>query len=694
MLTELEKLDWASILIGNLRNFSNEEVRRLEDKLRTYYEQIQDFESYMIELPEIYFESNLEAIKIKDLSIQYDEIVTLPLYYFLNDLLDAVDMGRYVVWENPETGLDQLVKDCNDLHKIRNGKIRLISKLQPGSNSFISDDQLSGAKSSTETLKINKEQIDTENQRIKSEELYKKKIEEFLILKDETGKELEELVRSVQIPGILYSRRISATRDIAFTTETSVSDLEEARERLLGSNVYQDSFKGSRMNDRDATTMLTDFNDLMKYLISDYDSKKSKLKQDVPEMEKNRKESSSISALEEIIDLWNSLFDDKKMEINGLKIVTISKWDKYNPQELSDGERTLFYLMAQCIASRENTVIIIDEPELHINKAILVKFWLFIIDKLSKTRAFIFITHDPEFWKLSDPKMRYAINYYIPDDQWDIEKIPIQSSTFPDHILNKIIGSTKPILLVEGNDCSLDIQVYTKLYPDYQITTTGSGSCEEIINSIKSQNFHGRFHRIPCYGIIDRDDRSDREIEELTKNKGIVVIPCGTIENLFLLPEVVEIMFNVRNKGFGGEKKFDEEELKLCVFEFIKKKDKDYAVNQVKIDITNSLLRGVKEFPKKKKLDSISEGLKQIINEFGRIDPSDLLNKFQLAMEEHMKMGRLKEILKIYRNKNLINHVLPKLLNVQNITKEINDNLSTSKILRDKLISILPELPK
>lgn len=38
---------------------------------------------------------------------------------------------------------------------------------------------------------------------------------------------------------------------------------------------------------------------------------------------------------------------------------------------MSDGERVIFYLIGQCLAVRENGIVVIDEPELHLNRALL-----------------------------------------------------------------------------------------------------------------------------------------------------------------------------------------------------------------------------------------------------------------------------------------------------------------------------------
>ncbi|GAH33976.1 unnamed protein product, partial [marine sediment metagenome] len=63
---------------------------------------------------------------------------------------------------------------------------------------------------------------------------------------------------------------------------------------------------------------------------------------------------------------------------------------------MSDGERVVFYLIGAVISVPENSIIVIDEPEMHIHKSITKKLW----DKIEQERTdctFIYLTHDIDF---------------------------------------------------------------------------------------------------------------------------------------------------------------------------------------------------------------------------------------------------------------------------------------------------------
>lgn len=42
---------------------------------------------------------------------------------------------------------------------------------------------------------------------------------------------------------------------------------------------------------------------------------------------------------------------------------------------MSDGERVIFYMIGEVVSVPENSIVVIYEPEMHINKAITKKLW-------------------------------------------------------------------------------------------------------------------------------------------------------------------------------------------------------------------------------------------------------------------------------------------------------------------------------
>ena len=64
--------------------------------------------------------------------------------------------------------------------------------------------------------------------------------------------------------------------------------------------------------------------------------------------------------------------------------------------KLSDGEKAAFYYIAMSMLTPQETCIIVDEPESHLNLAIVNQIW----DRIEQERKdcqFIYLTHNPEF---------------------------------------------------------------------------------------------------------------------------------------------------------------------------------------------------------------------------------------------------------------------------------------------------------
>ena len=149
--------------------------------------------------------------------------------------------------------------------------------------------------------------------------------------------------------------------------------------------------------------------------------------------------------------------------------------EPYTASEMSDGERAIFYLIGQTLNAADDSVLIVDEPELHVHKSIMSKLW----DDLEAARpdcSFVFITHDLEF-AASRPAQKFVIRDYDPAPRWTIQRVP-EDSGFDEDVVTLILGSRKPVLFVEGELSSLDHAVYRGCYPDW--TVIPRGSCEEV----------------------------------------------------------------------------------------------------------------------------------------------------------------------------------------------------------------------
>ena len=204
----------------------------------------------------------------------------------------------------------------------------------------------------------------------------------------------------------------------------------------------------------------------------------------------------------------------------------------YKASEMSDGERAIFYMIGQALVAEKETVLIVDEPELHVHRAIMSKLW----DELEAVRydcAFVFITHDLEF-AVARTAQKFVIRNYDPAPHWTIEEVPKETG-FDEELVTLILGSRRPVLFVEGDQNSLDMAIYRCCYPEW--TVIPRGSCSEVIHSVVTMRKNADLTRTTCTGIVDADDYDEDDTEYLAK-LGIKVLPVSEIENVILLPEV------------------------------------------------------------------------------------------------------------------------------------------------------------
>ena len=102
--------------------------------------------------------------------------------------------------------------------------------------------------------------------------------------------------------------------------------------------------------------------------------------------------------------------------------------------------------------------------------------------------------------------------------------------------LIELAGNRKPVLFVEGTKDSYDARLYSLTYPDCFIVPCGS--CEQVIQNTKAYRATYVLSQVEAYGLIDRDFRSEEELEGL-KRKGVFALGVAEVENLFLVEPVV-----------------------------------------------------------------------------------------------------------------------------------------------------------
>ena len=335
--------------------------------------------------------------------------------------------------------------------------------------------------------------------------------------------------------------RISAHKTLTLKDDIQLVSLERAQNTHLHGNAdatLPQQKENIRWRGNAAVHRLEDFDGLLQHLFAE--NNRVAL-QDREVSRSNPTAPLSVSKLERLVGLWAELLPHRKLQAQESTIqvqASKSSSEPYNASQMSDGERVIFYFLGQCLLAPADSLIIIDEPEGHVHKAILGQLW----DAIERTRpdcAFLYITHDLDFAVSRPAKAKYFIRSYNHNPpSWDIAEVP-RDTGLPDHVVAEIVGSRKPILFVEGERGSLDAMLYRHHYPDFTILPIGS--CAAVIHSVASYKGSAALHWLKAKGIVDADHRSPEEVASLLK-LDVHALPVAEVENLLLLPDVFEAL--------------------------------------------------------------------------------------------------------------------------------------------------------
>ena len=354
------------------------------------------------------------------------------------------------------------------------------------------------------------------------------------------------------------AHRIAAHRALNLNPNVDKIPETKAKQYLSygtsGNGISISNRKYYRWDNKAPTSLLNDFDRLLQYLFAQQNNLAVENNQKLNRGENITNSKTKLDILQEV---WERLLPLKKLHITADDIrvssIGIESAD-YSASEMSDGERAVFYILGQVLSANEGSILIFDEPELHIHKSIISNLWD-EIEKLRPDCSFLMITHDIEFAATRVAK-KYVIRNYYSDPAWDISEIP--DSELDEQTITLILGSRKPILFVEGEKTSLDMATYRLCYPEW--TVISKGSCKDVIqavSSLRKLNEDMPILNIKCAGIIDRDTRDGSQIQEL-EEQGIKVLRYSEIENIFSLSSIAHKILEI--EGFTGDELINKKE--------------------------------------------------------------------------------------------------------------------------------------
>ena len=248
-------------------------------------------------------------------------------------------------------------------------------------------------------------------------------------------------------------------------------------------------------------------------------------------------------------DQINELLDHSKLTVKLEReedrsiLASHSQGESFDIAKMSDGERSAAIIAAHVITAEPETVFLIDEPEKHLHRSISQPFLSAVFD-LRKDCTFIISTHEIDL-AIANPEARVLMlrSCQWRNDQcvaWDAEVLEPDSQLpeklrLTEELKRAILGSRERILFVEGNSNSLDIQLYTALFPNLSVIP--KGSCENVQKAVLGLRESQEIHDVEAFGLIDGDNRG-KEVEKLAESS-IFALKVFSVEALYYCSEVI-----------------------------------------------------------------------------------------------------------------------------------------------------------
>jgi len=305
--------------------------------------------------------------------------------------------------------------------------------------------------------------------------------------------------------------------------------------------------------------------------------------------------------------IWKSVFPQRGIKLDDAKVTSVYSKDgevkEYKGRDMSDGERVALYLIAQALCVPKGKTIIIDEPEIHLHRSIMNRLWT-AIEKERQDCFFIYITHDTQFAANQSQAKKIWVKSYD-GEHWDLSEI--SDSSLPEELLLNILGNRRPVLFVEGTADSYDTKLYSELYKEYYVVPCGG--CSRVIAQTKAMKSNPQLHHLKCYGLIDRDFRSNYEMDKLLEDN-IYTIKVAEVENMFLVEELLRVVNSIM--GFTDTSKIDRVKNYIINDRFMPQVNHqicDAVISELKYRLSTADIVGKNEEEVKRSLSDVYSGI-------------------------------------------------------------------------------------
>ncbi|WP_448606839.1 DUF4435 domain-containing protein [Paenimyroides ceti] len=448
-----------------------------------------------------------------------------------------------------------------------------------------------------------------------------------------------------QMHSSVVVHRISAQKALDIPDFAQLKNLEQAEKALLLGIDNQFASLGNKLsfrwNNNPTTSLLSDYDKLLSLLFA-----KTSERDRIHTLETKAAQSYipvPDAPIDIIIKIWADIMPHREINFYDGKVLARKTGEaEYHGKEMSDGERVALYLIGQCLCTPENSIIIVDEPEIHLHKSLVDKIWN-KIEEVCQTKLLIYVTHDLDFAASRKDSTKLWIKSHNGSDSWEWEQVP-SDEILPDSLMIEILGSRKNVIFCEGENGSLDTTVYQLVYPNYHVIPRGGG--DKVIEATKALNSNPNIHHLNAHGIIDSDYKEDSEKHALLQHR-IHTVSVAEIENLFCIEPILRII--AEHLELNADEKVNEV-IDYLVNSLTSEFDVQVSSKAEKI-IEYKLGAYSKEANNEQ---GLSDGLTTTIS---RIDIPTIYNNTRNKYQNAIDYRNLNDLLLIYNRKSLPNRI-------------------------------------
>lgn len=210
----------------------------------------------------------------------------------------------------------------------------------------------------------------------------------------------------------------------------------------------------------------------------------------------------------------------------------------YSISKMSDGERIALILIADVISAKPESILLIDEPELHLHRAIIVPLLSALIAERPDC-TMIISTHELALTNNHPDSPIILVRGCVwgenTPNAWDVEVLS-DSESIPSDLRVDLLGSRQTILFIEGTSTSRDQPIYATLFPN--ISLRHRASCTDVRRAVVGLRQVEDFHHARAFGLVDNDSMDENFINTL-QDEFVYALPVFSVESFYYDHEIM-----------------------------------------------------------------------------------------------------------------------------------------------------------